>query len=356
MDAKYKRYYDKLKGVDLTGPASTIASGFNSLSTNTNKLDSQISSSTWEEMGLTSIKSSVIPSFKQAVSICQSNGNILQSACSEVSGLLSILESLEVACNNYDNCPNDDEHSSQKQTYYNKVKELENKAEAKINSIKSLSSSIQDVVITVNDTTSTENNKGDNLDGLDTGSTTEEKTDTTTKDTTTNADGTTKVTQAKGKFTYYCQQDYKQDYGYGRTIAQSGCGPTSLAMVLSYYTGQTITPVETAKYAQENGYRLKDSGTSDKLFPSMCAKYGIGGTFKESTSENIITSLKEGKTIIAHMGAGTFTKGSHYIVLKGLTEDGNVLVADPNHPNYNKKAFSASLISKESKTRMFVVG
>ena len=152
MDAKYKRYYDKLKGVDLTGPASTVVSGFSSLSTNTSKLDSQISSSTWEELGLTSIKSSVIPAFQQAVSICQSNGNVLQSACSEVSGLVSILESLEEACNNYDNCPNDEENKSKKQTLYNKVKELEAKADAKISAIKALSGSIQDVVITSNDT------------------------------------------------------------------------------------------------------------------------------------------------------------------------------------------------------------
>jgi len=354
MDAKYKRYYDKLKGVDLTGPASTVVSGFSSLSTNTSKLDSQISSSTWEELGLKSIKSSVIPAFKQAVSICQGNANVLQDACSESAALLSILESLEEACNKYENCSNDVEHASEKKSYYNKVKELESKADAKISSIKALSGNIQDVVITVDDSTSTETNNETNLDGLDTGDKKDDSTTTTT--TTTTTDEVTKVTSAKGKFTYYCQGDYKQDYGYGKTIAQAGCGPTSLAMVLTYYTGESITPVETAKYAQENGFRLKNNGTSPKLFPSMCSKYGISCTSQKPTAENITTALKEGKTIIAHMGPGTFTKGGHYIVLKGITSDGKVLVADPNHPNYNKKSFAASLIAKESKASMYVMG
>jgi predicted double-glycine peptidase len=164
-------------------------------------------------------------------------------------------------------------------------------------------------------------------------------------------------TTEHGEFVYYCQGNYKKySYGYGKSIAQAGCGPTSLAMILTYYTGRKVTPVETAKYAMDHNYRIKNNGTSDKLFGSMCEAYGVKGEYQKATAENIVAALKQGKKIIAHMGPGTFTKGGHYIVLKGITSDGKVQVADPNHPNYNNKTFSASLIAKESKGRMYVAG
>ena len=344
MDAKYQAYYDKLKDINLASSASNVLNGCSNLSSNTNKLDSQISSSTWEELGLTEIKSTVIPSFKQAVNICKSNCNVLSNACSEINNLKDNLISLKNACSKYDSIPSDIEHESEKREYKNKIKDYEDKIDNEIKLIKSMNDSIQDVVITVATEKSGDSNKDTNLDGL-------KEEDTSTSSTITPVSST-----AKGTFTYFYQGDYKQSYGGGKTIAQAGCGPTSLAMVLTYYTGKKVTPVETAQYAMDKGYRIINNGTSDKLFGAMCSDYGVKGEYKKASTDNIIESLKEGKTIIAHMGKGTFTKGGHYIVLKGLTSDGNVLVADPNHPNYNSKSFSASLISKESKGRMYVVG
>ena len=346
MDAKYQKYYDKLKGVNLSSNASNVLNGCNSLASNTNKLDTEINSSTWEELGLNQIKTKVIPSFKQAVGICSSNVSVLSNVCSEVNVLSSLLESLDNACDKYNSIPDDEMHASEKRSYKNKINELESKIDSSISSINSLNSSIKDVVITVEENKQSDEKKDVNLENIDTGN---------DKDLNVSTSTTTSST-AKGTFTYYYQGDYKQDYGGGKTIAQAGCGPTSLAMVLKYYTGQNITPVDTANYARKHGYRIINNGTSDELFGAMCSEYGVKGEYQKASTDNIVTALSKGKTIIAHMGKGTFTKGGHYIVLKGLTSDGNVLVADPNHPNYNKKSFSASLISKESKGRMYVVG
>ena len=334
MDAKYQKYYDALKGVDLSSKSSTLVSGCSNLVNSTKKLDSQISASAWKELGLEQIKSVVIPSFIQAIGIFQSNCDVLNNACSETNTLVSYLEELQNACTDYDNCPNDEEHQSEKSNLKDKVKNCESKVDSQISKIKGLEGNIKEIQVSVTATANTQGTDTTNLTGLDAGDPT-----------------------AHGEFVYYCQGDYKKySYGYGKSIAQAGCGPTSLAMILTYYTGKKVTPVDTARYAMDHNYRIKNNGTSDKLFGAMCQEYGVKGEYQKATAENILTSLKQGKKIIAHMGPGTFTKGGHYIVLKGITSDGQVLVADPNHPNYNSKSFSASLIAKQSKGRMYVAG
>lgn len=330
MDAKYQKYYDALKGVDLTSKATNVVNGGSNLVASTSKLDSQISASSWEELGLTQIKTVVIPAFVQASTICKSNCDVLQTACSETATLVSQLESLESACNSYDNCPNDEEHKQEKSNLQQKVKECEQKCDTQINKIKALSGNIQDIKVSTEATTTETGETG--LDGLAT------------------------TQNAKGEFVYYCQRDYHQSYGGGKTIAAAGCGPTSLAMILTYYTGKSITPVDTANYAMQHHYRIIGNGTDDKLFDAMCKQYGVRGEYQSATADNIVRALKQGKKIIAHMGPGTFTGEGHYIVLKGITSDGRVLVADPNHKEYNNKSFSASLIAKESKARMYVAG
>lgn len=331
MDAKYQKYYDKLKGINLSPKAKEVVNGCNSLSTNTSKLNLNVSLSLWEELGLKQIKSAVIPAFQQAVDAYKSNCEILQKACDETSSLVSLLEQLDSACKKYDSCPDDEEHASEKRSLKDKIREYESQVDSKISSIKGLNSSIQDIVVDVSsqgqEYDESEFNTG--LEGL-------------------NSD-------VQGEFVYYNMGDYHQDYGGGKKISQAGCGPTSLAMVLSTYTGQNITPVDTAQYAMQHKYRIIGNGTSDELFPAMCQEYGIEGEFQTPSSQNIINALQQGKLVIAHMGKGTFTNGGHYIVLRGLTEDGKVLVGDPSHPQYSNKAFSADLISRESKARMYVV-
>ncbi len=137
-------------------------------------------------------------------------------------------------------------------------------------------------------------------------------------------------------FVYYRQGDYKQSYGRSGTIASSGCGPTSAAMVLTYLTGETVDPVATSSYSLKHGHRIEGNGTSESLFPSIGKAYGLKVTKQSQTASNIVESLRNGNVIIAHMGPGEFTSGGHYIVLRGIDENGNVLVADPANPARNK--------------------
>lgn len=149
-----------------------------------------------------------------------------------------------------------------------------------------------------------------------------------------------------GNFVYYSQGNYKNAYGSHGTISTSGCGPTSVAMVLSTLLGKKITPVETAKYSVSHGYR-GSNGTDWGLFPSISKAYGVNCTKTKVNSSNIKSALESGQLLICSMKPGHFTNGGHFIVLKG-TKDGKVTVADPNC-NKHSGSWPISTIVKECK-------
>jgi hypothetical protein len=53
--------------------------------------------------------------------------------------------------------------------------------------------------------------------------------------------------------------------------------------------------------------------------------------------------------IIAIMGAGHFTNTGHFIVLRGVTDDGKILVANPVSYNRSTQECDVSTILKEVK-------
>ena len=63
--------------------------------------------------------------------------------------------------------------------------------------------------------------------------------------------------------------------------------------------------------------------------PDGGAHYGLTVTGIGNDPENLVEALKEGKLVIAIMSKGHFTSSGHFIVLRGVTEDGKILVADP---------------------------
>ena len=150
-------------------------------------------------------------------------------------------------------------------------------------------------------------------------------------------------------FVNYYQYNYKQSYGYGTTIASAGCGPTSMAMILTYLLGTTIDPVETANWSLNNGGRCPGNGTYWSYFPKISKAYGIECDQMGVSTNNIVSNLQAGKPIIMSMGPGHFTSGGHYIVLRGLTSDGKVIVSDPNSETRSNQVWDISVFLSEGK-------
>ncbi len=140
---------------------------------------------------------------------------------------------------------------------------------------------------------------------------------------------------------HYLQTDYGNiPYG-GGSIASSGCGPTSFAMVASYLTGKTITPVDAVSWCG-NSYYKPGVGTYWSYFAAAARHFGCGSVTQTSDPNAVLKALSQGRPVISSQGPGLFTRGGHFIVLRGLTASGKVLVNDPNDSqskNYINREF-----------------
>ena len=153
--------------------------------------------------------------------------------------------------------------------------------------------------------------------------------------------------------TYFNQLDERwanEMYGKTDTIGVAGCGPTALAIAISNLTGDETDPVEVAEWSYENGYVCEGSGSYISLIPNAAEHFGLSvEKLGKSSAEEIKQHLEDGKMIIAIMGAGHFTNTGHFIVLRGVTDKGKILVADPVSYKRSTMAWDVSTILKEVK-------
>ncbi len=133
------------------------------------------------------------------------------------------------------------------------------------------------------------------------------------------------------EFIYYEQTwDEYDEYPYGdETIGGYGCGPTSMAMVVSSLTGDMVGPKEMCGWCEDKGYFVSGRGTAHAMFSSAAKKYGIDYDTIDSDDEDaVLEALKEGKFLITVVGNGVFSPGRHFLLLRGITADGKILVGD----------------------------
>jgi hypothetical protein len=151
---------------------------------------------------------------------------------------------------------------------------------------------------------------------------------------------------------YYNQLDSRWAdilYGTSSTIGEAGCGPTALAMIVSTLTGTYHDPVEMSEWAVANGYRCEGNGSYHSIIPDGARAFGLkaeGATSKDATK--IAEALADGKLVGAIMGKGHFTSSGHFIVLRGITETGKILVADPASKRRSEQEWDFDIILTEA--------
>ena len=134
---------------------------------------------------------------------------------------------------------------------------------------------------------------------------------------------------------------------YGsENIGMGGCGPTSLSMVATGLTGNTsFTPKYVADMSVNMGYYVDEVGTDWTLMTAGASELGINSAQLTNWSEDTLKSeLSAGHPIICSMGPGDFTNQGHFIVLSGLTEEGKVLINDPNSKINSRKKWDLNTI------------
>ena len=131
-------------------------------------------------------------------------------------------------------------------------------------------------------------------------------------------------------------------------ISGSGCGITSLAMILSYYLDTEVDVVDLAEKYLGTYYSGAKGGTNAELFTKgLVEELGIRATRYERNQEFnnndvVMNALRNGQPVIIWVGKGAFTSSGHYMVLSGIQEYVNengqveerIIIQDTNGSNY----------------------
>jgi len=149
---------------------------------------------------------------------------------------------------------------------------------------------------------------------------------------------------------YFCQSDPEwADQPYGTDpIGPYGCGPTAMAMAVATLTDEDTDPAKMAAWAAEHGYWARRSGSYDSIVMGTAQGFGLEAeSLTQRTVDEMLQALWDGKLLVAHVGSGHFTDGGHFILIRGATLTGEVLVADPNSLERSLELWDPQLILDE---------
>lgn len=151
-----------------------------------------------------------------------------------------------------------------------------------------------------------------------------------------------------GQFLYFNQCDSAWNQN-GYRISAAGCGPTSMAIVISSLTDQWVTPLDAAIWGYEHGY-YSSAGSAHEMIPAMADAFGLKCKGVGFDYDSIKKALKKGKPVVALMGPGYFTRKGHFMVLVGIDDNDNVTVADVASRERSSYSYSLSDIISQAKT------
>lgn len=114
------------------------------------------------------------------------------------------------------------------------------------------------------------------------------------------------------------------------TIGRYGCGPAVMAMAVSTLSDTQTDPAQMAEHCVDRGYWAKKHGSYWSIVSGAAEDFGLSCiSVSPEDPDSVVHYLSTGHLLVALMGPGHFTNGGHFILLRGMTLDGEILVADP---------------------------
>ena len=156
----------------------------------------------------------------------------------------------------------------------------------------------------------------------------------------------------KGEMPYLYQRDpaWENKAYAGETIGTSGCGPTCLSMVYVALTGRTnFSPERMCAFSEQGGF-TEDGMTRWALLDEGASQLGLSSRFIALTPAAIEDELLQGHPVILSMGKGEFTDVGHFIVAAGISDDGQLIIRDPNSPVRSHTTWDAQRVLDQAKS------
>ena len=112
------------------------------------------------------------------------------------------------------------------------------------------------------------------------------------------------------------------------TLGAGGCGPTTIANIVSPLLKKNITPAKVWDYMKKNGYLIPGAGSTWNGITQTLKHYGIRFTVTYN-DDMVKKSLEKGDWILALAGASRWTTSGHYFCIYKLKKDGKLSISDP---------------------------
>lgn len=151
---------------------------------------------------------------------------------------------------------------------------------------------------------------------------------------------------------YFNQTDeVRETQKYGTDpLSTHGCGPTAMAMAVSSLTGETVDPEAMAALCVREGHWCRNHGSYLSIVQGVAELYGLECRSLDAEAPDegdLYRRLNEGEILVALVSKGHFTRGGHFILLRGTTLSGEILVADPASRDRSLIPWDLSLILDE---------
>lgn len=131
------------------------------------------------------------------------------------------------------------------------------------------------------------------------------------------------------------QTDYPDVwYGPYGTVSSHGCGLVCLAMVTSYLNDDPT--VDIVDFAERFGAFNTPKGSYWSMFELTAEELGLEYIKQTYDWAEVEEALLNGQPVVCLQHEGIFTSGGHFIVLERFTDDGLIVVKDPNAANHEK--------------------
>ena len=144
--------------------------------------------------------------------------------------------------------------------------------------------------------------------------------------------------------------------GRPRTAKSSGCGATVVSMLDAYINGNYDQTPYTVLYDAAESGMYAGKGLDYYVVKRLVEKRGIEIECVIRSEDSMREALENDHPLILRMGPGEFTDAGHYIIVRGLDENGDALVNDPNSEEHSVSHFSLKQLDREAKIHdMFII-